>query len=57
MDIGFQLPEDIKMLQTWVRDFFRREILPLEKKMCPEATELAPEKFDRLSKLTKGAGM
>ena len=57
MDIGFQLPEDIKMLQTWVRDFVRREIMPLEKKMDPEATELAPEEYDRLSKITKGAGM
>ncbi len=57
METGFQLPEDIKMLQTWVRDFVRREIVPLEKKMDPEATELEPEEYDRLSKITKGAGM
>ncbi len=57
METGFQLPEDIKMLQTWARDFVRREILPLELNMDPEAVDISQEDWDRLSKVTKDAGM
>ncbi len=57
METGFQLPEDIKMLQTWARDFVRHEILPLELTMDPEAVDISREDWDRLAKVTKDAGM
>jgi len=57
MDMGYQLPEEVRMLQTWVRNFIRREIIPLELQLDPEAVELPKEDYDRLSKITKDAGM
>jgi len=57
MDDGYQLPEDLKMLQTWVRNFIRKEVLPLERQLDPEELELHKEDYDRLSKMTKDAGM
>ena len=57
METGFQLPEELRMLQTWVRNFVRREIVPLERTMDPEALELPEEDYERLSRITKEAGM
>lgn len=57
MDIGYQLPEDLKMLQTWMRNFVRREIVPLEQYLDPEALEISEEDYDRLSRKAKDAGM
>jgi acyl-CoA dehydrogenase len=57
MDIGYQLPEDLKMLQTWMRNFIRREIVPLERQLDPEAFQLPEEDYARLSKKVKDAGM
>ncbi len=57
MDVGYQLPEDLRMLQTWMRDFIRREIVPLERELDPEAMELPEEDYERLSRIAKDAGM
>ena len=57
MEEGYQLPEDLKMLQTQIRDFIRREIIPLERKLDPEDIELPEEEYERLSKIAKDAGM
>ena len=57
MDTGYQLPEELKMLQTWVRNFVRREIIPLERAMDPEDTEIPEDDYERLSRITKDAGM
>ena len=57
MDMGYQLPEDLRMLQTWVRNFIRREIIPLERGLDPEDIELPEEDYERLSKITRDAGM
>jgi acyl-CoA dehydrogenase len=57
MDTGYQLPEELKMLQTWVRNFIRREIVPLERNIDPEDTEIPEEDYRRLSKITRDAGM
>lgn len=57
MSAGFELPEDLKMLRTWMRDFIRKEIIPLEQHLDPEAIELPEEDFKRLSKKVREAGM
>ncbi|TET74910.1 MAG: acyl-CoA dehydrogenase, partial [Dehalococcoidia bacterium] len=57
MDVGYQLPEDLRMLQTWMRNFIRREIIPLERELDPEAMELPEEDYERLSRIAKDAGM
>lgn len=57
MDTGYQLPEELKMLQTWMRNFVQKEILPLEQKMDPEAVKLSKEDHDRLTKMARDAGM
>jgi len=58
MDVsGYQLPEELKMLQIAVRKFIAEEIVPLERQLDPEAIELPQEDYDRLSKKAKEAGM
>jgi acyl-CoA dehydrogenase len=54
---GYRLPEELKMLQTAVRKFIAEEIVPLERRLDPEAIELSQEDYDRLSKKVKEAGM
>ncbi len=55
--LGYQLPEELKRLQTWVRNFVAEEIVPLEQELDYEAFELPKEDYDRLSKKVKDAGM
>ena len=45
------------MLQTWMREYLRKEILPLETTMDPEAITIPGEEYERLSKKTQEAGM
>lgn len=54
---GFELPEELKMLQNTVRRFIKEEIGPLEKELDPEAVELPPEHYERLSRKVKDAGL
>jgi len=57
MSNGFQLSTETKMLQTWVREYVRKEILPLETTMDPEDIMIRPADYERLSKRTQEAGM
>ena len=57
MTEGFQLSNEVKMLQAWMREFVRKEILPLETTMDPEAVTIAEEDYERLSRKTRDAGM
>ena len=57
METGFQLPEDLRMLQTWMRNFIRREIVPLERSLDPEAVDLPEEDYQSLARVARDAGM
>ncbi len=57
MSAGFQMSNETKMLQTWVREYVRKEILPLETTMDPEAITISTEDYERLSSKTREAGM
>lgn len=57
MSSGFQLSTETRMLQTWMREYLRKEILPLETTMDPEAITIPGEEYERLSKKTQEAGM
>ena len=54
---GFQLSTETKMLQTWMREYVRKEILPLETSMDPEDIMIPMADYERLSKKTREAGM
>ncbi len=43
MEPGYQLPEDLEMLQSWMRKSVREEIVPLEQKTDPDALQRKPE--------------
>lgn len=57
MRSGFQMSNETKMLQTWMREYVRKEILPLETTMDPEAIMISAEDYERLSNKTQEAGM
>lgn len=54
---GYQLPEELQLLQQTVRRFMQDEILPLEVGMDPEATDLDEANWQRLVAKTKAAGL
>ncbi|MBI2846648.1 MAG: acyl-CoA dehydrogenase family protein [Chloroflexi bacterium] len=54
---GYQLPEELKMLQTTVRKFVAEEIVSLEHEIDYEAIRLSPEHYRRLSQKAKAAGL
>jgi acyl-CoA dehydrogenase len=55
--MDFELSEEQKMIVDMCRRFVREEILPLEDKLDPDADELEPEDFTRLSQITKDMGL
>jgi acyl-CoA dehydrogenase len=55
--MDFELSEEQKMIVDMCRRFVREEILPLEEKLDPDADELEPEDFSRLSQITKDMGL
>ncbi len=55
--MDFELSEEQKMIVDMCRRFVREEILPLEDKLDPDADELEPEDFSRLSQITKDMGL
>jgi len=57
MTTGFQLPTELKMLQTWMREYVRKEILPLETTMDPEDIMIPEDDYNRLTAKTRKAGM
>jgi acyl-CoA dehydrogenase len=54
---GYTLPDELKQIREQVRRFVRDEIIPLENTLDPDAPELPPDDFKRLSAKTKAAGL
>jgi acyl-CoA dehydrogenase len=54
--MDFELSEEQKLIVAQVRRFVREEIVPLEAKLDPDASELLPEDFARLSSKVKAMG-
>ena len=54
---GYQLPEDLRMLKSTVREFVQSEIVPLERELDPEAISLPEEEYRRLAAKTKAMGL
>jgi acyl-CoA dehydrogenase len=54
--MDFELSEEQKLIVAQVRRFVREEIVPLEAKLDPDASELPPEDFARLSSKVKAMG-
>src|SRR5262249_37122859 len=54
---GFTLPDELRVLREQVRRFVREEIVPLEQRIDPDASDIPLEDFRRLSEKTKAAGL
>ena len=54
---GYQLPEELQLLQRTVRRIIQEEIVPLEHSMDPEATELDDAHWQRLAAMNQNAGL
>ncbi len=54
---GYDLPLELKMLQTTVKRFVRDEVLPLEVGMDPEAVDISPADWERLASKARSAGL
>ncbi|HLG49502.1 MAG TPA: acyl-CoA dehydrogenase family protein [Reyranella sp.] len=55
--MDFEPSAEQQMLIDQVRRYVREEILPLEAKLDPDASELPPEDFKRLTEKTKAMGL
>ncbi|MBV8394508.1 MAG: acyl-CoA dehydrogenase family protein, partial [Alphaproteobacteria bacterium] len=55
--MDFEPSSEQQMLIDQVRRYVREEILPLESKLDPDASELPPEDFKRLTEKTKAMGL
>jgi alkylation response protein AidB-like acyl-CoA dehydrogenase len=54
---GYQLPDELQLLQQTVRRIIQEEIVPLERSMDPEATELDDANWLRLATMHQNAGL
>jgi acyl-CoA dehydrogenase len=54
---GYELPPELDELRQAVRTFMREEILPLERSMDPEATDIDQASWQRLVAKTRAAGL
>jgi acyl-CoA dehydrogenase len=54
---GFQLSEELSALRDQVRRIIRDEIIPLEKKLDPDAAEIPEDDYWRIAKKVQAAGM
>ena len=62
--MDFNIPEDLKMVQTLVRDFVKDQLLPLEREVLGRESDLAgarrtltPETEEKLIKMVKDMGL
>ena len=55
--MDFEPSSEQQMLIDQVRRYVREEIIPLEAKLDPDASELPPEDFKRLTEKTKAMGL
>ena len=56
-DAGFQISPELEALREQVRRIIRDEIIPIEKKIDPDAPEIPEDDYWRLAKKTQAAGM
>ena len=54
---GYELPQELHMLQQTVRRIIHEEIVPLEQGMDPEATDIDHDTWERLAGMTRDAGL
>lgn len=54
---GFQLPDELKMLQEQIRRMIREEIDPVEARIDPDASDLPPEDYERIKAKCQAAGL
>jgi acyl-CoA dehydrogenase len=54
---AWELPEELKLLKATVADFVRKEIVPEEAKLDPEAYKLPPEVLARVQGVARDAGL
>jgi acyl-CoA dehydrogenase len=55
--MDFEPTEQQRMIIDQIRRFVHEEIIPLEAKLDPDASELQKEDFDRLSDMVRGMGL
>jgi alkylation response protein AidB-like acyl-CoA dehydrogenase len=55
--MDFEPTEQQRMIVDQIRRFVHEEIIPLEAKLDPDASELPKEDFDRLSDMVRGMGL
>ena len=55
--MDFEPTEQQRMIVEQIRRFVHEEIIPLEAKLDPDASELPKEDFDRLSDMVRGMGL
>ena len=53
----YELPEELKMAKSMVKDYVQNEIIPLEQNLDHDAIALPKEDFDRLTPKTKEMGL
>ncbi|MCL0055731.1 acyl-CoA dehydrogenase family protein [Dehalococcoidia bacterium] len=53
----YELPQELRLTRNLVRDFIKKEILPLEQEIPHDSITIPDDHFDRLSKLTKDMGL
>ena len=54
---SWELPEELRLLKATVADFVRKEILPEEAKLDPDAYKLPPDVLERVQGIAKDAGL
>ena len=54
-DYGFST--ELKMILDTVKEFVKKEIIPVEQNLDPDATKFPDEEIVRLQKMTKELGM
>jgi acyl-CoA dehydrogenase len=53
----YEVPQELRMARTVVRDYIQNEIVPIEQDLDHDAIDLPKEDFDRLTPKTKGMGL
>ena len=54
---GFQMSEELKLIRDQVRRIVEEDVIPAESRVDPDAAELAPEDYARISKKARDAGL
>jgi acyl-CoA dehydrogenase len=54
---GFELSEELRMIRDQVRRIVEEDVIPAESRVDPDAADIAPEDYERISKKTRDAGL